>query len=620
MTNFGSPAGPEKSGPGGSIVTPIGPTYTRIIMIGIAGLVLAVVSTWLTLTSENMSVNPSVAASIRAMLIVGPIAVGLYIWFRRPTSRFALILVVWGFAFAPITLNASSDPLLYTAATVYTPFYFVLSAYLVLAYPHGRLETRPARIVVFSSLGVAASWITNMLFTDSPPTLDWFVRCSETCPENLAFMVDNPGLADLLATLSRAGTSLVTLAIAIVYGYRLYYASRPMRRTLFPVALVYVATTLAGAVFRAAENAEIGSDTVNRLAIVVGISRAAVPFGVLMGMITGQMFAGTALTRLLPKLDGHPGPDQLQEVLSEALGDQSLTIAYWLPERRIYVDRVGEPIEIPDAASGQTVTEVKRENIPVAAIIHDQALAEDPGMVEAAAAAALLTLENARLQAELRASIVELRSSRERIVAAADVERRRIERDLHDGAQARLVALRIELELLGDKASKDPQLAEKGLADLGEELDEALEDLRRLAHGIYPPLLEDHGLDDALQAAALRSPLPTQIEVGDIGRYRSEVESAVYFCCLEALQNVSKHAGKEAIASIRIWNRGSDLCFEIKDTGYGFEPAGTSEGMGLRNMRERLGAVGGEIDLTSAIGSGTVVSGRIPATKSHQEV
>lgn len=582
-------------------------------MVGVAGLVLTTGSTWLTLTSENISVEPWVAAVTRALLILAPIAVGLYAWFRRPTSRFAEILIIWGFAFVPVTLNSSSDPVLYTAATVYTPLYIVFSAYLALAYPEGRLETRPARTIIIGGAGVMAVWLVGTLFTEFPPTLDWFVQCGETCPENLAFVLDRPELADLLATVARIGTFAVALAIAITFIYRVNHASRPMRRTFLPVAAVYIMTALAGAALRAAENADLAPDTLNRLAITVGVTRALVPFGILVGMISGQMFVGTALARLLRHLDSHLGPDQLQRVFAEGLGDRSLSIGYWLPERRLYVDGDGKPVELPRAGSEQVVTEVSEGGISVAAIIHDQALAEQPGMVEAAASAVLLTLENARLEAELRASIVELRSSRARIVTAADAERRRIERDLHDGAQARLVALRIDLELLADLADESPQLAGKRLVDLGGQLDEALEDLRRLAHGIYPPLLEDHGLDDALQAAALRAPLPTRIEAGGVGRYPSEVESAVYFCCLEALQNVSKHAGKDAIATIRIWDGKGDLCFEVKDTGAGFEPTGVWEGVGLRNMRDRLGAVGGDIDLASSPGSGTVVSGRVPA-------
>lgn len=556
------------------------------------------------------------------MLIVGTIGAGVYAWIRRPTSRFALILILWGFAALPVTLNASNDPLLYTGATIYTalPYAFFLTAFTILAYPHGRLETRPARVIVIASLGVGAAWILGMLFTKSPPTLDWFVQCGETCPENLAFLADRPELADLLAAVSRIGNAALALAVVIIFVYRLYQASRPMRRTLFPVAVVFSVTALASAALRAAENTGAGADTVERLSITVGVTRVIVPLGILAGMIAGKMFVGTALARLLRQLGRYPGSDQLEGVLAEGLGDQSLSIGYWLPERRLYVDGAGQPIELPATESERMVTEMRRAEIPVAAIIHDKALAEEPGMVEAAASAALLTLEKARLEAELRASIVELRSSRARIVTAADVERRRIERDLHDGAQARLVALSIDLELVADVAEESPELAGKRLVDLGEQLDEALEDIRRLAHGIHPPLLQDRGLDDALQAEALRASLPTQIEAGGIGRYRSEVETAVYFCCLEALQNVTKHAGNEAIVTIRLWESDGDLYFEIKDTGTGFQPTGAWEGVGLRNMRDRMDTVGGEIDVFSEVGAGTVVSGRIPVTEGHLEV
>jgi len=607
---------------GASIFMSIEPTNGRILAVWFTGTALAAVTVWMTMVSDIVSVEPWVASAIRSTLIVAPVSIGLYAWSRRPTSRFAWILIAWGLGFFPVTLNASSDPVLYTAATVYTalPFAFFLTVHMVLTYPHGRLGTRTARAIALSSVGVGLSWIVPMLFTESPATLDFLVQCGETCPENLLFVADQPEVAETLAMMARIGAATVTFAIGMVFAYRLYHASRPMRRTLLPVAVIFMVTAVAGAAFRVAETTNLDSPTLSSLAVVVGITRAAVPFGILVGMISGQMFVGTALTRVLGELDRHSGPVELEQALADALGDRSLAIGYWLPDRELYVDSMGRPIEVPALGQQQVVSEVKRGDTPVAVVIHDQGLESQLGMVEAAASASLLALENARLEAELRASIVELQASRARIVASADVERRRIERDLHDGAQARLIAIRIDLELLGSEQGANSSSRNERLVDLGAQIDAALEDLRRLARGIYPPLLRDHGLDDALQAVALQASLPTQIEARGVGRYRAEVESAVYFCCLEALQNIGKHAGEKPIATVRVWDGGGDLCFEITDTGTGFDPDEVPEGVGLRNMRDRLGAVGGELVLVSTIGSGTRVSGRIPARDGQPEV
>jgi len=598
------------------------PTRYRITAIGSAGVGLAAVAIWLTMASDNVSAAPLAASGIRSMLIIAPIAVGLYAWSRRPASRFAWVLMVWGFAFFPVTINASTDPVLYTAATIYValPFAFIFSVHLVLSYPTGLLETRAARSIAVGSIGVGAAWIAAMLFTENPPTLDFLIQCGENCPENLLFVADEPGAAEVLAAVARMGTALVTLAIAATFVYRLYHASRSMRRTLLPVAAVYIVTTVAATVLRVAENANVDANTLNRFAIAVGITRVAVPFGILAGMIAGQMFVGTALARLLRVLARHPGPSELERALAEALDDESLTIGYWLPDREIFVNGVGRPIEVSDLDSSRVLTEVKQGPTPVAAIMHDIALDDHPGMVEAAASASLLAFENTRLEAELRASIVELRSSQERIVTAADAERRRIERDLHDGVQTRLIAIRINLELLRGDDGTNPLTTTERFADLTEDLDGASDDLRRLARGIYPPVLRDRGLGDALQTVALHAPLPTQIESRSIVRYAAEVESAAYFCCLEALQNIGKHAGDGAVATVQIWDGEDELCFEIADTGIGFDPETVSQGVGLVNMRDRLGALGGELVLDSTIGSGTTVSGRIPVRDGYLEV
>jgi signal transduction histidine kinase len=230
-----------------------------------------------------------------------------------------------------------------------------------------------------------------------------------------------------------------------------------------------------------------------------------------------------------------------------------------------------------------------------------------------------LALHNVRLDSALQASLDELRlkaeelqASRARIVAAADAERRRIERNLHDGAQQRLVAVAVKLGLARRLVDADPEQTMGMLDELREELKDAVDELRNLAHGIYPPLLMDQGLAAALGSAAQRATLPTRVEAGPLGRYPSELEAATYFCCLEALQNAMKHAGPAATLWVRVWEEAGALRFAVTDDGVGFDPAAKATGTGFVNMRDRLGAIGGSLRVESSPGAGTSVLGVLP--------
>ena len=231
-----------------------------------------------------------------------------------------------------------------------------------------------------------------------------------------------------------------------------------------------------------------------------------------------------------------------------------------------------------------------------------------------------VALNKARLDSSLQDSLerlrrqaVELQASRGRLVAAADAERRRIERNLHDGAQQHLVAIAVKVRLLEQLAERDPDRASSLMTQLQDDVRSAIEELRSLAHGIYPPLLSSAGLGQAMSAACRRAPLPADVEADGVGRHSPEVEAAVYFCCLEALQNAAKYAGPEAAARVRIWEEAGGLLFEVSDDGAGFQPGPHDEGAGLTNMRDRLGAVGGTLRVESN-GHGTRVHGAVPVS------
>jgi signal transduction histidine kinase len=257
-----------------------------------------------------------------------------------------------------------------------------------------------------------------------------------------------------------------------------------------------------------------------------------------------------------------------------------------LVERRVRGDRLAREADA-------TLEELARE---VGAGLHKQGLD----------AALHASLDQLRRQAD------ELQASRARIVTAADAERRRIERDLHDGAQQYLVAIAVKARLIETLARTEPArglaLTEELLADV----ETAVDELRTLAHGIYPPQLSSGGLGEALAAACRRATVSVHLEAGGVRRYQPEVEAAVYYCCLEALQNAAKHAGDDASAKVRVWEEGGDLRFEVRDDGAGFEVEQKGAGAGLTNMSDRLGAVGGTLRIESTPGAGTLVLGFVP--------
>ncbi|MGZ6645540.1 MAG: sensor histidine kinase, partial [Solirubrobacteraceae bacterium] len=299
----------------------------------------------------------------------------------------------------------------------------------------------------------------------------------------------------------------------------------------------------------------------------------------------------------------------VRELLAESLGDRSVAIAYWLPDREAFVDEAGHPVALPEPGSGRAWTAVEQDGRRVAAIVHDAALDTSPELVEAAAAASSLASDNERLKADLRARVEDLRVSRLRIVEAADEARRRIERDLHDGAQQQLLALALELRVLRSSIS-DPEAGP--LVDgLAVRLEAALSDLRELARGIHPAILTRSGLDPAIAALADRSPLPVQVESAIDGRLAPAVEAAAYFVVAEALTNVARYADA---AQARVELRGDGnggIVVVVADDGVG--GADPSAGSGLRGLQDRLAVVDGVLSIDSPPGAGTRLKATIPS-------
>jgi signal transduction histidine kinase len=308
---------------------------------------------------------------------------------------------------------------------------------------------------------------------------------------------------------------------------------------------------------------------------------------------------------LAPRATTATGP--VREMLAESLGDRSLSIAYWVPARQAFVDEAGDPVDMPEPGSGRTWTAVESDGQRVAAIVHDAALDTSPELVHAAAAGASLALDNERLKADLRARVQELRISRRRIVEAGDEARKRIERDLHDGAQQHLVGLALELRLLRSRVSDPAVLAE--IDRLNERLGMALAELRELARGIHPAVLTTSGLEPAIRLLADRVGIPIECEVEVEGRLDAPVEAAAYFVVAEGLTNVAKYA-QATHATVRLACEDGHLVVEVRDDGVG--GASADSGSGLSGLADRVGAADGTLSVESPPGAGTLVRAVLP--------
>ncbi len=410
----------------------------------------------------------------------------------------------------------------------------------------------------------------------------------------------------LLFTLLSAGVTAVYAAIVLGLGTLVGSSSGP--------ALTVAAAVVIALVFQPLR--QRASRLVNRL--VYG--ERATPYQVLSDFaadMAGQLDLGDALDRMVSLLAGASGASRVEAWIR--VGDELRPSAVW-PDGSASsaAVRLNGVADLPVLDTGARVVPVRHGGELLGAISltkppNEPLTSPEDSLLQHVASQAALVMRNARLTAELRATIDELRASRRRLVEAQDAERRKIERNLHDGAQQQLIALAIQLNLLAESAS-DPDLVRQAIPDLKAQLSAALEDLRALARGIYPPLLAESGLVVALRSQVSRSPVPVVLEADQVERYSPDAESTVYFCALEALQNVAKHA-RASRAVIRLAGNGAGLEFSVSDDGAGLPAGGRRAGSGLQGMADRLAAHGGTLDVRSEPGQGTMVSGRLPVVR-----
>ena len=536
------------------------------------------------------------------------VAAGLVAWARREGHRLGPMLVLVGFAMLLRQLRYSFDPLTFTVSYGLGDLPYALFTHAVLMYPTGRVTDRLER---------AFLWLVYPIVVLFPTAILLFYEQTEPGVERLRYFDIRPHESviavsrqpDLVSALQQVyaviAYGLLGIAFIALLLRRIVRATERTRRILSPLLLAAVVTALR-AVFDSiltftARPPEWVADNLFWWQ-VAGLT--AVPLALLWGLLRARL-ARLTVAGLVVDLEDTP-PRGIRDALARALDDPSLEVAFWLPERSEFVDADGRPVALPEDGAERAVTRLEHDGHTLAALVHDASLREEPQLVKAAGAAARMALENARLHAEVQSQLSKVQESRARIVAAGDEQRRRIERDLHDGAQSRLVALAMELNR-AQRHVRDPEL-ERLLAATSAELQGTVQELRELTQGLHPPLLVQSGLRVALAALADRAAVPVTVEV-DGDRLPPDVEATAYFLASEALANVAKHARASRVR-VEAHAENGTLVVAVEDDGIG--GADADRGSGLRGLADRIEARGGRLTVSSPPGGGTRVTGEIP--------
>ena len=578
-----------------------------LVLLGIVGFAVGGAGLVVILTGDHMS-NRGVWAVFGGLLGWSFIGTGLYAWYRRPDNRIGALMTAVGFAWFAEALTFSDNQWVFAIGSAFGAIVFGVLAHLLVAFPDGRLESRYQRRLVGAAYFTAVLLpVPVALFNDTANSPD-----CHGCPSNPLLINANENVFDALR-----GVLNVTAAVLLVLVLR--EVVRRRRRASKAERAAYGPVTYAAAVVVAAfalvflASVTVGSTVSDILTVPAMLAFLTIPYAFLAGVVRSSLSRAGAVAEMVEALGRTDDQRRsLRDSIATALGDTSLTLAYWLPQQGVYVDAEGQRVTLPDSGSGRIATPIERGGEPLAVIVHDESLAEERELVRAVGGAASLTLENERLAAELRARIEELRASRARIVKAGDAERQRLERDLHDGAQQRLVALSLNLKLAQASFDSDPTAARELLEDAIEELGAATSELRELARGIHPAVLTDRGLEAAVTALAARSPMPVELLAVPDDRLSAPVESTAYFVVAESLTNVARYS-QASHAEVEIRRDNGRLVVEVRDDGVG--GADPARGSGLRGLADRLGAVDGRLEVASPAGAGTTVHVEIPCER-----
>jgi signal transduction histidine kinase len=514
------------------------------------------------------------------------VVAGLVTSFSRRTACIGDLAMLAGLVwFAPVWVGwDKGPPLVRTLGMLAAGFAFPLLLHLALAYPRGRLHGVVARTLVAAVyLEAALAALGRALFRD--PFFD--PDCWANCTDNVFLLHSLPRLARGIEVADRWFIAAAAAALMTLCGRRLLRDSGPARRALLPVALpaiLLAAAVVAHAIALQRRPLEDPSDPSFRRIFAVGCAAVILLAAGLVWAAVRTWVQRRAVARVATSLGQAPPPGSLRAALAQAVGDPALRIAYWLPDAQRYVDANGRPVAEPVAGPGRAITALVRDGRRIAVVSHTAAL---PDLERELGAAVRLALENERLQAEALAQLDQLRASRVRIVETGDAERRRLERDLHDGAQQRLLALSYDLRLARAQAQADDDSQTRSLlTQATDQAQAALSELRELAHGIYPAILAEAGLTPALASLVDTAALPVEIRDPVEGRYAAAVETAAYLLVAEALQDAAGRGASHATVSVH--QDGGRLVVTVEDDGIDRTAA-------MVQLTDRVGALDGSL-------------------------
>jgi signal transduction histidine kinase len=501
--------------------------------------------------------------------------------------RARVLLAAAAFALLAADLQWASSRALWILGFLLAALWVALLVQVVLTFPEGRPWSRAARVAIAAAYAAAigGQLIRALVLPDS---------------RDVVSLAPHQTVADAVVRAQGILGIAIALAVLFVLVGRVLVLRGPAQRAQAPLLVAACLAVLAAVLWLAAMTST--GESAPTFEMIGRAVSLLVPLGVVVGIGWSRLRRPEA-SDLVVELRTE-GATSLRERLAKVLGDPTLDLAYRLADGR-YVDAAGQPLELPQGPQ-RAITLLTAQGEEVAALVHDPALLDEPALVEAVRATAGLVLENERLAAEVRSQLAEVRASRTRIVAATDAARRRIERNLHDGAQQRLVTLSIALGLA---ASRDEAPGSVALARARDEVEEAIAELRELARGIHPTLLRDEGLEAAVESLARRTPLPVTLEGSVEGRLPDAVELAAYFLVSEALTNVAKHAAATVVA-VRLEREAGMLRVAVTDDGVGGAHAAADSG--LAGLRDRLEVLDATLVVESEPGGGTRISAEIP--------
>ena len=526
---------------------------------------------------------------------------GIAAWQRWPASRLGLLFTIVGYAWLLPQVGQLRYALPFTISNITANIYAASLAHLALAWPSGRLRSRFERGVVVA----VYTWNTGQSIVS---LLFWNPRTNGCagCPANLLLVSGSNSIEHIFDVIS-VPVGLTISAIVLTLIVRHWRSARGWsRRVMVPLVWISFAVVALSVVQTVTGNLNLHVSNLVLYGIAPLILLAG-PALFVASTLRARMARGAVGSAIVDLEPGAP-PERLRDALARALGDSTMQLAFRLPDGSGYLDTSGRAVDPARPGQGRVVMPLGESGEAV--LVHDQGLEHEPQLVRLTASAAGMALEHARLQAEVQAQLEQVQASRTRIVEAGDAERRRLERDLHDGAQQRLVTLTLALGMARSRAAgADPEL-ESLIDSATKEAREALVELRELARGIHPAVLTETGLAGAIQALVERSPVATTITALPAGRFPPQIEATAYFDVSEALANVAKHAAAGS-AQVTIRQLTGQLMVQVSDDGAG---GAKPEGSGLRGLADRVASAGGVLRIDSPPGSGTRLEADIPCT------